>query len=644
LTSTRPQVSVPAPRSRPAASASTLPFVSLDRWRQAARSVLGRSSRDRRSPMVAVLRFVERDRIESRFRRRGLVRVLAQAAAVIAAELADWERIAPDERGDLVLLLRGLPDDQARIRLQALVRKVARNSVELDGEHLWVTPTVGWVGVADRFGEQDPDVLVDRATAAVEMAASQLDMVARRWVPGQQRSRRYWLPGPLRTGLQGLATLVIGIGVPFLLLVLFYGWGLDLSTPAYLVVVLSLVFTSVMIWMEGLNALDPERPPAQPAAPYPAASAVIPAYLPNEAATIMDTLRSFLDQDYPGPLQIVLVYNTPRLMLIEAELRALAEHEPRLTVLNVPFSKSKAQNVNAALQLVTGEFTGVFDADHHPARGAFARAWRWISHGADVVQGHCVIRNGHASWVARTVAVEFESIYAVNHPGRARLHGFGLFGGSNGFWRTRVLHETRMRAEMLTEDIDSSIRTLRAGSVVVNDPALISRELAPATIRALWSQRMRWAQGWFQVGRRHLVGTLRSPNLSIRNKFGVAFLLGWSEAYPWLSLQMFPVAAFLIWRAGGITKLDWAIPVFVITTIYTTCVGPSQVLFAWRLAVPEIRRRRWWFLSYLVVSTVLYTEFKNHLARIAQIKDLTGERRWLVTPRWTGEPAVGEPA
>lgn len=613
--------------------------------------MLERSDPGRRSPVVAVLRFVERDRIESRFRRRGLVRVLAQAASVIAAELADWERIAPDEHGDLVLLLRGVSDDQAQARLQALVRKVARISVELDGEHLWVTPTVGWVGAAERLGERDPDVLIDRATAAVELAASQLDLVPRRWNPGQhRRERRQRLPGPVRTTLQGLATVVGGVAVPFLALVLLDGWGIDLATPAYLFVVLSLVFTSVLIWMEGLHALDPERPPERPAAPYPAASAIIPAYLPNEAATIMDTLRSFLDQDYPGSLQVVLAYNTPRSLPVEDEMRALAARDPRLVVVKVPFSTSKAQNVNAALQVVTGEFTGVFDADHHPAAGSFARAWRWISHGADVVQGHCVIRNGHASWVARTVAVEFESIYAVNHPGRAKLHGFGLFGGSNGFWRTRVLHETRMRAEMLTEDIDSSIRTLRAGRVVVNDPALISRELAPATIRALWSQRMRWAQGWFQVGRRHLIGALRSQRLTVRNKFGIAFLLGWREFYPWLSLQMFPVVAFLIWRAGGVTKLSWGIPVFVLTSIYTLTVGPCQLFFTWRLAVPEIRRRKWWFVSYLFVSTILYTEFKNHMARVAHIKDITGERRWLVTPRWTEQPteardeAVGEAA
>ena len=64
-------------------------------------------------------------------------------------------------------------------------------------------------------------------------------------------------------------------------------------------------------------------------------------------------------------------------------------------------------------------------------------------------------------YLQRSVTSEFEAIYAVAHPGRARVHGFGIFGGSNGYWKTPVLRRTRMRGFMLTEDIDSSMRVDR---------------------------------------------------------------------------------------------------------------------------------------------------------------------------------------
>jgi cellulose synthase/poly-beta-1,6-N-acetylglucosamine synthase-like glycosyltransferase len=235
--------------------------------------------------------------------------------------------------------------------------------------------------------------------------------------------------------------------------------------------------------------------------------------------------------------------------------------------------------------------------------------------------------------MARTVAVEFESIYGVSHPGRAQLHRFGIFGGSNGYWRTSLLRQVRMHGFMLTEDIDSSLRVIQAGGRIAVDPALISRELAPTTLQALWKQRMRWAQGWFQVSLRHLRPALRSPSLTLRQKLGFTFLLGWREVYPWLSLQVVPLLGFFSWKAGSAGQLNWFIPIFVLTTLYTLSVGPGQTYFAWRVATTEVRGRPGWFLRYLVVSTFFYTEMKNLISRVAQIKEAVGERQWTVTTR-----------
>jgi len=245
------------------------------------------------------------------------------------------------------------------------------------------------------------------------------------------------------------------------------------------------------------------------------------------------------------------------------------------------------------------------------------------------------------SAVARTVAVEFEAIYAVSHPGRWQLHGFGIFGGSNGFWRTSVLRGTRMRGFMLTEDIDSSLRVVKSGGRIANDPALISRELAPTTWSGLWNQRLRWAQGWFQVSRKHLFEAWFSKTLTNRQKLGMTFLLGWREIYPWISVQMFPLIAFLAWRDNGLRRLDWLIAIFVLSTLFTSSVGPGQTLLAHRLAVPDVRKHTAWFWLYLLFSTLFYTEWKNTIARVAQVQEAMGERHWKVTARTGGSSAKG---
>jgi cellulose synthase/poly-beta-1,6-N-acetylglucosamine synthase-like glycosyltransferase len=316
-------------------------------------------------------------------------------------------------------------------------------------------------------------------------------------------------------------------------------------------------------------------------------------------------------------------------MPVQDRLREMAERYPNFMPVEVKGSTSKAQNVNAVLSLATGEFTGVFDADHMPRPDSYRRAWRWLSSGYDVVQGHCMTRNGNATWLTKMIAVEFETIYAVAHPGRARMHDFGIFGGSNGYWRTDLLHEIRMRGSMLTEDIDSALRVIKRGKRIRSDRNLVSRELATTTLKQVWNQRLRWAQGWFQVSRQHAIDGIRSKHLSGRQRFGMFHLLVWREVYPWLSLQIVPL---LLWAytKGGV---GWVVPVYLGTTVFTTAVGPLTTIYAYYLADPEIKQHRGWFWAYLLFSTIFYTEFKNLIARVAQVKDVMGEADWRVTPR-----------
>jgi len=114
---------------------------------------------------------------------------------------------------------------------------------------------------------------------------------------------------------------------------------------------------------------------------------------------------------------------------------------------------------------------------------------------------------------------------------------------------------------------------------------------------------------------------------------GVAYLLGWREVYPWLALLAWPLLGFYAWRDGG---LDLSSPIFLLLTLFTTVSGPLQTLAAWRLAVPEVRRHRRWFVGAAFANLFFYTELKNVINRVAQLKQLRGERRWVVTPRSAG--------
>jgi cellulose synthase/poly-beta-1,6-N-acetylglucosamine synthase-like glycosyltransferase len=572
-----------------------------------------------------------------------VMQIWRHLAALAQLDGLAGEVLALGGQGDLLLLLPATTRHEAAARLNTLSQRIATHRFALQGQLTQYTPALGFASV--RRSADAPEAVAN-ARAAAAQSALHLDMQVALYRPAlkepPQRKREpsafgRWLLAK-RTHhallIQYGLTMILGLGLPFVVYWVLGSNGLDISRAVYLFVVVSLALTAISIWAEGFLALRRIDPPAEPAAPYPPASAVIAAYLPNEAPIIEDTIRAFLRVKYPAPLQVILAYNTPKDMPeVEERLQQIAREDSRFVPMRVRASTSKAQNVNAALPYVTGEFTAVFDADHQPDPDSFRRAWRWMSHGADVIQGHCFIRNGGESWVAKMVAVEFEQIYAVSHPGRARLHGFGIFGGSNGYWRTPLLRELRMHGFMLTEDIDSSLRAVLRGQRIVSDPYLVSRELAPETLQALTKQRLRWAQGWLQISLKWVMPALRSKNLSLRQKLGMLQLLAWREVYPWVSMQILPLIAYWAVEAGSLSAIEWFLPLFVVTSLFTLGTGPGQVYFTYRLSDPQIRKHGSWFWFYVFTSTLFYAGLKNAWNRIAHLKEAMGETVWVVTTR-----------
>ncbi len=623
-------------------------LLSEPRFADEVRRELLRIARGGRTGVLVYLSLSELPRLRDQLGVRVEAELTKQLAAIVQTQANPLDLAGRATQGQASLLWPDMNMETASKRLRALSRHIAETDFTVRAERLRLTPAIGYAPLEPSASFE---LARERALTALAFASAQLDLEPRAYGPeaesfvrkqrGQtQRPRGQWLNaalGHLRLPFQIALSLILSLILPFIIYAYLDRAGLDITPFMYMAVVIALLVTAVAIWMEGFFAIREIHPPKEPGSPYPPASAIIAAYLPNEAATVLETIEAFMRIDYPAPLQIILAYNTPRTMPIEQALKDLAVQNPCFQPLRVEGSESKAQNVNAALSEVKGEFVGVFDADHHPQPDSFARAWRWLSNGYDVVQGHCQIRNGDATWVTRLAAVEFEAIYAVSHPGRNRLHQFGIFGGSNGYWKSELLMQTRMHGFMLTEDIDSSLRVAQAGYKIVSDPLIISRELAPATLKTLWNQRVRWAQGWFQVSMTHFWQAMGSKKLSLRQKAGMFYLLPWREFYPWLSVQMFPIVAYWTLKYGGLDRLDWLVPIFVLTTLFTLSVGPGQTILAYLLATPEIRKHKGWFWFYLIMASLFYTEFKNIVARVAQIKEAMGERTWRITPRVQGE-------
>jgi cellulose synthase/poly-beta-1,6-N-acetylglucosamine synthase-like glycosyltransferase len=310
-------------------------------------------------------------------------------------------------------------------------------------------------------------------------------------------------------------------------------------------------------------------------------------------------------------------------------LKELALKWPELVLTNAYGSKSKSENLNYALELASGEMIVLLDADHVVRSDCLKRAWRWLEQGYDAVQGRCRIRNGGDSIVAGLVEVEFEAIYGVSHYAKSLVFDAALFGGSNGYWKASVLKSLKFRHDMLTEDIDATLRSLLEGRKIVHDRSIISEELAPTSFMRLWYQRKRWAQGWFQVSMKHQWGVLRSEYLSLRQKFYWTILLYWRVFYDVVSHFLFPIV-FGYWLYKGGVALPMT-PFIWFAVLFTMLSGPFETLAAFRSAVRPIPS----YLRYVIYAFIafLYTMLKNWVQLVAIRDELLGAREWIISPR-----------
>lgn len=451
--------------------------------------------------------------------------------------------------------------------------------------------------------------------------------------------KKWWrlhASGPL-----ALTAYFLFLGLPILVYTIIGEHTLGVLVVVHYGVATAYCITAVMMLAETAKALPRRRAPIaalEVRAQVPLISVIVSAYLPNEQDLIVETIMHLAtEMNVPSyNLQLILAYNSPDDLPVEDALGSLNRITANFTPLRVTGSRSKAENIVAALQLCEGEMTVLLDADHHPLPDAFERAYRWLMRGYDVVQGRCVVRNQQENTQTRYLSVEFEQMYAVAHSGRSLATDNAIFAGTNGYWRTSALKEIGMDTRMLTEDIDSSIRGMLAGYRFVHDRSIVSSELATSTWQAWWHQRVRWAQGWLQVTLAHQGAIWRSPRLSLKTKLYWTYLLSWREVFPFLSLQVFALLAASVLLGRPVPWFGNAY--FVGTAVLTLVSGPIAAICTYNVALWRTKRDLGrWFVVYALTS-LIYTTAKNTVAMVAMVRQALGEQGWVVTRRSTNAP------
>jgi cellulose synthase/poly-beta-1,6-N-acetylglucosamine synthase-like glycosyltransferase len=329
----------------------------------------------------------------------------------------------------------------------------------------------------------------------------------------------------------------------------------------------------------------------------------------------------------------VVAYNSPKVMLVERELRALSRADSRLILLKVRGGKTKAENFNAALDVITTPFVGFFDADSQPCADCLDRACFWLENGFDFVQGANSIQwRAGAGVLGFLVATEYLLKYHVSYVGRYRSLGVTYFTGSNGYWRTEVLRELRAKEVAQVEDIEMSIRALMAGRVLAYDPAISAMEQAPPSWSAWWHQRVRWAQGWAQLLKWYQSGILRSRLNFATKCVWTFFLCGRRLLVPAALLAV--LGGCLVQILADVPATGYELASFGgLLAIQVTATGASLAVLIRSSLLNHFEVRSLALLVFYAIVFPLYDAARDLTVLRGSLALIRDPASWRVTPR-----------
>ncbi|KRA20304.1 poly-beta-1,6-N-acetyl-D-glucosamine synthase [Lysobacter sp. Root604] len=246
-----------------------------------------------------------------------------------------------------------------------------------------------------------------------------------------------------------------------------------------------------------------ERPRTDPPplADTPLVSILIPCH--NEGDNVHETIGAAMAQRYPD-FEVIAINDGSRDDTAE-KLNALAQQYPRLRVIHLDRNLGKANAMRMGALAARSEYLVCIDGD--ALLDEYATHWMvWhLASGQRVgaVTGNPRIRN-RSTLLGRLQVGEFSSIIGMIKRAQ-RVYGrlFTVSGVICAFRRTALHRIGYWSDNMVTEDIDISWRLQMDHWDIRYEPNALCFILMPETLKGLWRQRLRWAQGGVEVLLRH---------------------------------------------------------------------------------------------------------------------------------------------
>ncbi len=240
-------------------------------------------------------------------------------------------------------------------------------------------------------------------------------------------------------------------------------------------------------------------PVLTPPQTYPFISLAIAAK--NEAAVITNLVESLCKLDYPADRYEVWAIDDNSTDRTPEILDTLAQKYPQLQVLHRTATDTggKSAALNQVVTLMQGELIGVFDADAQVAPDFLYQVLAYFqTPNVGAIQLRKAISNSETNFLTRGQQAEM-ALDAYLQQQRVGRGGIGELRGNGQFVRRTALIGCDGWNELtITDDLDLTIRLHLTGWEIELMPYPPVGEEGVTTLKALWHQRNRWAEGGFQ--------------------------------------------------------------------------------------------------------------------------------------------------
>jgi cellulose synthase/poly-beta-1,6-N-acetylglucosamine synthase-like glycosyltransferase len=223
--------------------------------------------------------------------------------------------------------------------------------------------------------------------------------------------------------------------------------------------------------------------------------------------------------------------------------------------------------------------------------------------------------NADENWITKGIRVWLSLSNVIELNGRSRLGLFLPLTGSVYMMRTDMSRSLKYEKD-ITEDWNLSLRLYEKGYKIVYDPTLVSSGECPNTLRRLFRQQARWAEGHTRNFRSHLWQILKCKSLSLREKIDFLFV-----GFSFLNSVLI-VALSFSWLATILFPSYFLPPPFAQASIFMLLVATPAVILA-SLAALLIEGKREdikkipyaWILNYITTPVIAFAAVKGLLTR-----------------------------